>query len=256
MQDRSSPDWQNGKDLSPPGTIAPAEVEAELAKILASSIFRNAPRHSRFLNFVVNKGLAGEGAAVKEYLIGLEVFDRKPDFDPATDPVVRSEARRLRLRLADYYRNLGQPDPIHIDLPKGTYVPVFYRNGSAPRPSEVTETQVESIPVLAEPRNNLIVPLVYKPSRRRFAVAAVVIVAIVVAGYFASGHPAKLTDKDSIVLAEFDNKTGDAIFDDTLKQGLSVQLEQSPFLDLVSDRKVNDTLKLMGRTALDRLRRL
>jgi tetratricopeptide (TPR) repeat protein len=64
---------------------------------------------------------------------------------------------------------------------------------------------------------------------------------------------ARLTDKDTIVLCDFDNKTGDSVFDDTLKQGLSVQLEQSPFLALVSDRKVNETLKLMGRPAGDRL---
>jgi hypothetical protein len=64
---------------------------------------------------------------------------------------------------------------------------------------------------------------------------------------------ATLTEKDTIVLADFDNKTGDALFDDTLKQGLSVQLEQSPFLELVSGNKVNQTLKLMGRPAEDRL---
>ncbi len=64
---------------------------------------------------------------------------------------------------------------------------------------------------------------------------------------------AKFTDKDSIVLADFENKTGDAVFDDTLKQGLSVQVEQSPFLDLVPDSQVNQTLKLMGRPADDRL---
>ena len=64
---------------------------------------------------------------------------------------------------------------------------------------------------------------------------------------------AKLTDKDTIVLSDFDNKTGDPVFDDTLKQGLSVQLEQSPFLDLLSDRKANETLMLMGRSAGDRL---
>jgi tetratricopeptide (TPR) repeat protein len=62
-----------------------------------------------------------------------------------------------------------------------------------------------------------------------------------------------LTEKDTIVVSDFDNKTGDAVFDDTLKQGLSVQLEQSPFLALVSDRKVNETLKLMGRSPTDRL---
>ena len=62
-----------------------------------------------------------------------------------------------------------------------------------------------------------------------------------------------LTEKDTIVLADFDNKTGDPVFDDTLKQGLSIQLEQSPFLELISDGKVNQTLKLMGRSAGDRL---
>jgi serine/threonine protein kinase/tetratricopeptide (TPR) repeat protein len=62
-----------------------------------------------------------------------------------------------------------------------------------------------------------------------------------------------LTDKDTIILSDFDNKTGDAVFDDTLKQGLSVQMEQSPFLKLDSDRKVNEILKLMGRPAGDRL---
>ena len=64
-----------------------------------------------------------------------------------------------------------------------------------------------------------------------------------------------LTGKDTVVLADFDNKTGDAVYDDTLKQGLAVQLEQSPFLDLVSDNKVNQTLGMMGRPAGDRLTR-
>ena len=57
----------------------------------------------------------------------------------------------------------------------------------------------------------------------------------------------KLTDKDTIVLADFDNKTGDPVFDDTLRQGLSVELQQSPFLSLISDRKIQQTLALMGQ---------
>ena len=73
------------------------------------------------------------------------------------------------------------------------------------------------------------------------------------AWYFVTHRPAKLTNKDTIVLADFTNTTGDAVFDDTLKQGLSVQLEQSPFLDLVSERKILETLKLMGRPAGERL---
>jgi tetratricopeptide (TPR) repeat protein len=86
--------------------------------------------------------------------------------------------------------------------------------------------------------------------------AALMLVAAAIGGtlYFHSRQATtRLTDKDTIVLCDFDNKTGDSVFDDTLKQGLSVQLEQSPFLALVSDRKVNETLKLMGRPAGDRL---
>ena len=84
----------------------------------------------------------------------------------------------------------------------------------------------------------------------------VLLVALLVAGglyYWSHQQSKRLTDKDTIVLSDFDNKTGDSVFDDTLKQGLSVQLEQSPFLYLLSERKVNQTLKLMGRLVGDRL---
>jgi len=106
------------------------------------------------------------------------------------------------------------------------------------------------------------------PLRRPLAIAlagaAVILVAAAIGGtfYFRSRQTmtppsrqamTRLTDKDTIVLSDFDNKTGDAVFDDTLKQGLSVQLEQSPFLAPLSDRRVNETLKLMGRPAGDRL---
>jgi len=83
-----------------------------------------------------------------------------------------------------------------------------------------------------------------------------VLVAAAIGGtfYFRSRQAsARLTDRDTIVLSDFINETGDSVFDDTLKQGLSVQLEQSPFLALVSERRVNETLKLMGRQAGDRL---
>jgi tetratricopeptide (TPR) repeat protein/tRNA A-37 threonylcarbamoyl transferase component Bud32 len=84
----------------------------------------------------------------------------------------------------------------------------------------------------------------------------VLLAALLVAGglYYRSHQQRnRLTEKDTVILSDFDNKTGDAVFDDTLKQGLSVQLEQSPFLALVSERRVNETLKLMGRSPDDRL---
>ena len=85
--------------------------------------------------------------------------------------------------------------------------------------------------------------------------AAVLLLAALIAGwlFYPWRQVRTLTDKDTIVLADIDNKTGNPVFDDTLKQGLSVQLEQSPFLALVSERRVNETLKLMGRPAGDRL---
>jgi DNA-binding winged helix-turn-helix (wHTH) protein len=85
--------------------------------------------------------------------------------------------------------------------------------------------------------------------------AAVLLLAALIAGwlFYPWRQVRVLTDKDTIVLADIDNKTGDPVFDDSLKQGLSVQLEQSPFLALLSERKVIDTLKLMGRSPDDRL---
>jgi DNA-binding winged helix-turn-helix (wHTH) protein/tetratricopeptide (TPR) repeat protein len=77
--------------------------------------------------------------------------------------------------------------------------------------------------------------------------AIVVFFAAVATGYFAFHSPAKLTEKDTIVLAEFSNSTGDAVFDDTLKTALTVGLDQSPFLNVLSDNKVEATLKLMTR---------
>ena len=62
------------------------------------------------------------------------------------------------------------------------------------------------------------------------------------------GKSAPLTEKDSVLLADFDNKTGDPVFDDALKQALTIQLSQSPFLNIVSDRKMEETLRLMGQS--------
>jgi eukaryotic-like serine/threonine-protein kinase len=80
----------------------------------------------------------------------------------------------------------------------------------------------------------------------------VLLVALLIAGglYYSSHQQSKrLTDKDTIVLSDFDNKTGDAIFDDTLKTALNVSLRQSPFLSVLSDQQVAETLKLMTRPA-------
>jgi pentatricopeptide repeat protein len=84
--------------------------------------------------------------------------------------------------------------------------------------------------------------------------AAVVVIAAAVGGYFLFGHRAHaLTEKDSILLTDFTNTTGDAVFDGTLKQALAVQLEQSPFLNVYPDQRVRKALKLSGRSVDDRI---
>jgi len=77
--------------------------------------------------------------------------------------------------------------------------------------------------------------------------AAVAVLALSVGGYFYFHRTPKLTDKDTIVLADFMNTTGDPVFDGTLRQGMAVQLEQSPFLSLVSDERIQQVLRLMGK---------
>jgi len=90
--------------------------------------------------------------------------------------------------------------------------------------------------------------------RRILIPIAAVVIAVAIAGtlYYRSRSAKHLTDKDTIVLADFANTTGDSVFDDTLKQALAVDLQQSPFLNVLSDQKVGETLKLMNRSAHDR----
>jgi predicted Zn-dependent protease len=83
---------------------------------------------------------------------------------------------------------------------------------------------------------------------KTIAAAGVAVLVVVVGGYFYLHRTLKLTEKDTIVLAGFENKTGEPVFDDTLRQGLMVQLQQSPYLSLISDQKIRATLKLMGKS--------
>lgn len=152
------------------------EVEVELERILASLTFRRAPRHSRFLSFVVRESLNGSVDCVKESVIGVEVFDRPAGYDPGAEPMVRVEAGRLRLRLAEYYKELGRHDAIHIDLPRGAYVPVFSRNGVEPALEEPADRVSEA--GSPQRRDEVVRP---RDERRRPA-AIVVVAAMVVIG--------------------------------------------------------------------------
>ena len=115
-----------------------------------------------------------------------------------------------------------------------------------PSPSSAT-WKVAEVPVVAGKKLwKILVP------------AAVLLVAALVAVslyFFRSRSTKPLTEKDTIVLTDFANTTGDAVFDDALKQALAVDLEQSPFLNVLSDRKMGETLRLMGRPPNERVTR-
>jgi adenylate cyclase len=131
--------------------ITPHQVREQLEKILAGDAFARCRRMQRFLTFIVEETLAGRADELGEYGIGLAVFDRGPDFEPALDPIVRNDARRLRLKLLEYYR---QPDSrpadrVVIEIPKGGYVPVFL-----PAPSR----EAVSFPQRELPRRLAVLP--------------------------------------------------------------------------------------------------
>jgi hypothetical protein len=118
-------------------------VREQLGRITADNAFRGAPRLSHFLTFVVEATLAGRAATIKAYTIAVEAFGRGSDFDPQNDPIVRVEAGRLRAALARYYTGPGCDDPLVIELPRGTYVPVFRpaqrKTLDSPEPAEAGE---------------------------------------------------------------------------------------------------------------------
>ncbi|MGH9631605.1 MAG: hypothetical protein ACRD7E_25140, partial [Bryobacteraceae bacterium] len=112
-----------------------------------SETFARSVRMSRFLRFSVEHVLNGRAGHLKEYVIGVEVFDRGTSYDPRVDPIVRVEARRLRSKLEHYYETEGREDDLIIDLPKGNYAAVFRSRGAAP-PNAGPGTHSAAIAVL------------------------------------------------------------------------------------------------------------
>ena len=114
-------------DQNPDAPVAAdaQEVRAALERVLASEAFRGSAQLVAFLRFVVEAALRGEGDRIKGYTIAIEALGRNQDFDPQIDPIVRVEAARLRRAIDRYYAGEGADDPLQIELPRGSYVPVF-----------------------------------------------------------------------------------------------------------------------------------
>lgn len=157
----------------PPQTIVaidapdtcPEEVRAELQAVLHSSAFERSERLQKFLRYICDLTIRGEGGRINEYLIGSEVFLRGPEYSPSEDSVVRRQAHSLRQKLQEYYAGEGSAHALRIELPVGRYVPSFRR---------IMETPPPPSPVLR--------PI--KPLRPLWAIAPVAAIVLLAAGYF------------------------------------------------------------------------
>jgi TolB-like protein len=127
--------------------LDPQAVRLQLERALASANFVRSERQSRFLRFVVERHLDGRDHELKESVIALEVFGHR-DYDPKQDSIVRTEAGRLRSRLAEYYLGQGSGDPVIFELPKGGYVPVVRRLKETPLPAKSPSRRPWLVPVL------------------------------------------------------------------------------------------------------------
>ena len=132
----------------PDDHAAPSEtaVRTQLERILASADFAQSERIKSFLKYVVEETLDGRAERLKEYTIATSVFGRDESFDPQTNTIVRVEAGRLRRRLERYHLTDGRGDEVRIDLPKGTYVPLFRAT-----PPAADATPAAPPPGVAEP---------------------------------------------------------------------------------------------------------
>jgi hypothetical protein len=138
------PNLEKQANPETPREIPSDAVLAALDKVVGSEAFGKTERPARFLRHLVETSLRGEAQSLKESVLGTDVFDRPASWGPRLDPIVRQEAARLRKRLAKYYENGGADAQVRIELPVGSYVPVFR---SAP-----VEIQVPAAELPVQPR--------------------------------------------------------------------------------------------------------
>ena len=148
------------------------EVErAELQAVLQSNLFTRSPALTHLLSYLCEKTFAGESAQIKEYSVGLEVFDRRDSFDQDTDSIVRVQANRLRKRLSEYYSSEGAAHSVHITIPVGQYIPVFK---TMPGAGAATGSATEQARALDSSRP-------WRPSRQQLWLLATAMMVVVVA---------------------------------------------------------------------------
>src|SRR5499426_1657516 len=116
--------------------VSPEEIRQALDRILNSRHFSHASKKRKFLQLICDYHLASRAKEINEHLIGLEVYERNDRYNPAEDPVVRVAAHDVRKRLEQYYLHEGRDDEIHLEIPVGSYEPVFKVVSGVPAETE------------------------------------------------------------------------------------------------------------------------
>jgi hypothetical protein len=146
--------------------------QAQVRRILQSKAFRTSEVHRNLLTYLSEKSLSGDADSLKEYTVGLDVFQKPDSYDPRQESVVRMHMARLRQKLGEYYRTEGLEDPVIVDLPKGAFKVTF-----EPRPI-VIEPELQ-------PESATSSPVASPASKRTFVLlAGLLIAAIACATYF------------------------------------------------------------------------
>jgi len=117
-----------------PGTIDAADVRQTLERVLHSRHFVNAHKKKQFLRLICDFYLEGRAQELNEYILGYEVFERDSSYNPSADPIVRVVAHEIRKKLESYYQAEGVNDEVRLELPSGSYQPVFIRRAPPPNP--------------------------------------------------------------------------------------------------------------------------
>ena len=151
------------------------EKREELRRILESKHFASSPKKSRFLEFVSEQTFLGNGDKLNEYLIGVEVYDRGPEFNSQRDPIVRVQAHEIRRLLKKYYDDEGKDSLLRVELPAGAYVPVFAR-------VPVERSEIAELPTSA------VIPLSRQRSRLHLALTLILAAVCVALGLVLISH--------------------------------------------------------------------